>query len=298
MFIEAQHPAVNCRLAGIFLLSVLLHGGLFLWQRQVHRPPAPLLALSVSLSPGAAQSGRAVKSVEVAERLGSPQPQRKEASSERRPARSAAPAAARPLATAEQVAAKVMPKDAAAAGRKVSVAQPAKTAAPTSALVPKAPDARGISAPGAALAQLQPQPVVAGTASSGASRAEDSGGHGASSATPQNSAQALALNAPANPDLLAAYRRQLGELFARHQAYPRLAALRGWEGEVRVRLKVARKGSLLAVQLDRSSGFDVLDRHALAMLGELPALPALPEGLASDELQLVVPILYKLNKTT
>lgn len=99
-------------------------------------------------------------------------------------------------------------------------------------------------------------------------------------------------------DLLAAYRRQLGELFSRHQSYPRIAALRGWEGEVRVRLKVARKGSLIGVQLDRSSGFDVLDRHALAMLGDLPGLPALPDGFSSDELQLVVPILYKLNKTT
>lgn len=102
----------------------------------------------------------------------------------------------------------------------------------------------------------------------------------------------------AQRDLLAAYRRQLGEFFSRHQRYPRIAAMRGWEGEVRVRLKVARKGSLLLVQLDRSSGFDVLDQHALAMLGDLPGLPALPEGLATDELQLVVPILYTLNKTS
>lgn len=122
-------------------------------------------------------------------------------------------------------------------------------------------------------------------------------------ATPAQAAPAepeapAAAPGPAQRDLLAAYRRQLGELFSRHQRYPRIAAMRGWEGEVRVRLKVARKGSLLLVQLDRSSGFDVLDQHALAMLGDLPALPALPEGLATDELQLVVPILYTLNKTS
>ncbi|MCK6389925.1 MAG: energy transducer TonB [Azonexus sp.] len=118
------------------------------------------------------------------------------------------------------------------------------------------------------------------------------------SASPAASPAAPAAEAANQRDLLAAYRRQLGELFSRHQTYPRIAALRGWEGEVRVRLKVARKGSLIGIQLDRSSGFDVLDRHALAMLGDLPGLPALPEGLSSDELQLVVPISYKLNKTT
>lgn len=98
-------------------------------------------------------------------------------------------------------------------------------------------------------------------------------------------------------ELLAAYRQQLSELFARHQEYPRVAALRGWEGEVRVRLRIARKGNLIDVQLDQSSGHGVLDEHALAMIGEFPALPALPPALASREIQVVVPINYRLRKT-
>jgi protein TonB len=99
-------------------------------------------------------------------------------------------------------------------------------------------------------------------------------------------------------ELLAGYRQRLSELFARHQEYPRVAAMRGWEGEVRLRLKVARKGNLLAVHLDHSSGFDVLDHHALAMLEALAGLPPLPEALDSNEIQVVVPINYKLKKTT
>jgi protein TonB len=99
-------------------------------------------------------------------------------------------------------------------------------------------------------------------------------------------------------DLLAAYRRRLGELFASHQDYPRLAALRGWEGEVRLRMRVARKGTLLAVDVDQSSGFKVLDQHALAMLAELGGLPPLPEGLGEQEIQVIIPISYKLDKTT
>lgn len=106
--------------------------------------------------------------------------------------------------------------------------------------------------------------------------------------------------APRRPqsEVLADYRQRLGELFARHQEYPRVAALRGWEGEVRLRLKVARKGNLLGVVLDRSSGFDVLDQHALAMLEALAGLPPLPEALEANEIQVVVPINYKLKKTT
>ena len=107
----------------------------------------------------------------------------------------------------------------------------------------------------------------------------------------------LASAAPATP-AVAGYRQRLSELLARHQEYPRIAALRGWEGEVRLRLRVARKGNLLAVQLDHSSGFEVLDQHAMAMLEALAGLPPLPEALDSNEIQVIVPINYKLKKTT
>lgn len=102
----------------------------------------------------------------------------------------------------------------------------------------------------------------------------------------------------ASAEALSAYRRQLTDLFARPHEYPRIAALRGWEGEVRLRLKVARKGNLLGVQLDRSSGYEVLDRDALAMLESYGQLPPLPEALDSNEISVVVPISYKLKKTT
>ncbi len=114
-------------------------------------------------------------------------------------------------------------------------------------------------------------------------------------ATPAPSVNALA---EAAADALAAYRRQLSEAFAREHSYPRIAAMRGWEGEVRLRLKVARKGNLLAIALERSSGFDVLDRDALALLESYGQLPPLPDALDSSEISVVVPINYKLKKTT
>jgi protein TonB len=99
-------------------------------------------------------------------------------------------------------------------------------------------------------------------------------------------------------EVLEGYRQRLSELFARHQEYPRVAAMRGWEGEVRLRLKVARKGNLLGVVLDHSSGFDVLDQHAMAMLEAMASLPPLPDALEANEISVVVPINYRLKKTT
>jgi len=146
------------------------------------------------------------------------------------------------------------------------------TAGPTMASAPAAPAAA------ADVAASGPAPVTAAAAPI---------------AAPESAPQK-----PAQGELLAAYRQRLTALFASHQEYPRVAALRGWEGEVRLRLRVARKGNLLGVQLDHSSGFEVLDQHALAMLEQIASLPPLPEGLDANEILVVVPVNYKLKKAT
>lgn len=99
-------------------------------------------------------------------------------------------------------------------------------------------------------------------------------------------------------EALARYRQRLTALLARQQEYPRVAAMRGWEGEVRLRLRVARKGQLIAVALDRSSGHAVLDEHAAAMLADLGNLPPLPDSVEGSEIQVVVPVNYRLNRNT
>jgi protein TonB len=97
--------------------------------------------------------------------------------------------------------------------------------------------------------------------------------------------------------LLGRYAQQLSRLLASHQEYPRLAAQRGWEGEVRLRLKVARQGNLLSVQVDRSSGHDILDQHALQLVDLANGLPPLPDGLEGNEIQVIVPVNYRLKKS-
>jgi protein TonB len=100
---------------------------------------------------------------------------------------------------------------------------------------------------------------------------------------------------PDQQQLLGRYAQQLSRLLASQQEYPRLAAMRGWEGEVRLRLKVARKGNLLSLQVDRSSGHEILDQHALQLVDQV-RLPPFPDELEGSEIQITVPVNYKLKK--
>ena len=157
----------------------------------------------------------------------------------------------------------------------------AATTRPDSRVVP-APAAVAPAAPAAASVETSPAPAVV-------------------EQRPPAIAAAVPVAPAAGPssrEMLDRYRQRLTDLFAGRHEYPRVAALRGWEGEVRLRLKVARKGNLLGVAVDHSSGFDVLDRHALALIESFGALPPLPESLDSNEIQVVVPINYKLGNAS
>lgn len=107
-----------------------------------------------------------------------------------------------------------------------------------------------------------------------------------------------ALDETPDPALLERYGRSLSSLFARQQQYPRLAALRGWEGEVQVRVTIARRGNIVATQIVRSSGFEVLDQNAIQLVASSGPLPRPPEALQNKELQIIVPVLFKLEKPT
>ena len=102
-------------------------------------------------------------------------------------------------------------------------------------------------------------------------------------------------SAPA-PLALQGFGRALSELFATRQAYPRLAAMRGWEGEVRLRIHIARKGSIVSVELAQSSGFDLLDQSAIKLVEASGPLPPLPEALQGREFEILVPVQYRLAR--
>ena len=121
-------------------------------------------------------------------------------------------------------------------------------------------------------------------------------------ATPSPTPEPVALLAPApaarpvSAELIALYTKSLSELFARYKDYPRIAQLRGWEGSVTMRLRVAPSGRLVGAEVLKSSGYDALDQQAMTMVTRAGALPAPPEGLNSDELPVLVPIHFRLER--
>ncbi|MGE5493328.1 MAG: energy transducer TonB [Actinomycetota bacterium] len=158
-------------------------------------------------------------------------------------------------------------------------------------LVQAAPAAAPMAAPSAARNEVPPAPAQATAAPAGEQTSRNDTPSAAPA--PRPAPATVAVEAVVLDD----YGRALSELLAHQQQYPRLAALRGWEGEVRLRLRLARKGSLVAVQVVHSSGHEVLDQHALNLV-QTAALPAPPDSLGDKEIQVVIPINYKLQKST
>jgi protein TonB len=114
--------------------------------------------------------------------------------------------------------------------------------------------------------------------------------------------EALATLSPApaprapSAELVALYTKSLSEMFARYKEYPRIAELRGWEGSVTMRLRVAPSGRLIEAQVYKSSGFAVLDQQAVAMVSKAGVLPVPPEGLDPAEVPVLVPINFRLER--
>ncbi len=89
-------------------------------------------------------------------------------------------------------------------------------------------------------------------------------------------------------------RNELQQAFLLKFYYPRLAQKRGWQGEVRLGLKVAASGRLEDIHILQSSGHGLLDRAALDSLGQVRSLPAAIALLNGQEMKLELPVQYRL----
>jgi periplasmic protein TonB len=103
---------------------------------------------------------------------------------------------------------------------------------------------------------------------------------------------------PSPQDLDAArtlYGSQLAREIARHKQYPRIAQMRGWQGEVEIDLQLDGNGSVLSSKIHTSSGFDALDKQALEMVKKASPFPAPPEVLRGNAFNILVPVSFRLE---
>ena len=102
--------------------------------------------------------------------------------------------------------------------------------------------------------------------------------------------------APAEVDnALSEYGSKLGRAIAKHKQYPRIAQMRGWQGDVLLDLKIDGNGNVLSAKVRESSGHEALDNQALEMVRKASPFPAPPEALRSRTFNITVPVSFKLE---
>jgi protein TonB len=87
----------------------------------------------------------------------------------------------------------------------------------------------------------------------------------------------------------------LGRL-ERFKRYPSSAQFRRQQGVVYLRFSMDRHGNVVSAVIDKSSGFDILDAEALALIHRAAPLPPPPPEVDGDPIELVVPIQFFLNR--
>jgi protein TonB len=97
-----------------------------------------------------------------------------------------------------------------------------------------------------------------------------------------------------SPKTASLLRADLEQAFALHFQYPRLAIKRGWQGEVRLGLRIEANGHLSQVRILQGSGYGLLDKAALKSLNKVETLPEAIALLNGRSLDLILPVKYQL----
>ena len=103
---------------------------------------------------------------------------------------------------------------------------------------------------------------------------------------------------PSQDDINAAlgqYSSTLGRAIAKHKSYPKIAQMRGWQGDCLLDLKLDGSGNVLSASVKESSGHEALDNQALEMARKAAPFPAPPEVLRGRSFNLTVPVSFKLE---
>lgn len=77
--------------------------------------------------------------------------------------------------------------------------------------------------------------------------------------------------------------------------YPKSAKDAGFQGTVRLGLRLSYRGQLLESKIIASSGYNVLDDIALATAKGIGTYPPFPSTIEQDELWIEVPIVYRMD---
>ena len=119
---------------------------------------------------------------------------------------------------------------------------------------------------------------------------------------PATPAPPMSASAPPAPTQLPATKAAVtwqGLLLARLERtkrYPLVARSRGEQGGVVLHSTMDRSGAVLTANIQKSSGYVLLDQESLAMVRRAQPLPRPPADIPGDPVDLVVPVEFFLDK--
>ena len=91
------------------------------------------------------------------------------------------------------------------------------------------------------------------------------------------------------------YGSVLSREIAKHKQYPKIAQMRGWQGDVVLDLQLDGNGNVISSRIHMTSGFEALDKQALEMVKKASPFPLPPETLRSKTFNVVVPVSFRLE---
>jgi periplasmic protein TonB len=120
----------------------------------------------------------------------------------------------------------------------------------------------------------------------------------ATASLPPSSAPPSASQAPASsaPAARASWQAQLVAWIEKYKRYPRVAQEQRQQGVVYLRFAMDRHGKVTSSQINKSSGFELLDDEVLDLIQRAQPLPAPPPEVPGDPISLVVPVAFSLRR--
>ena len=92
------------------------------------------------------------------------------------------------------------------------------------------------------------------------------------------------------------YSAKLTKAIAKQKKYPRIAQMRGWQGEIIIDLKIDGQGNLIKAKIKQGSKFKILDTEGMNMVKRASPFPKPPIKLESKIFNVIVPISFKLQQ--
>jgi len=91
------------------------------------------------------------------------------------------------------------------------------------------------------------------------------------------------------------YSNALWGAISKHKRYPKVAQMRGWQGEAIVELQLDWEGKLKSKKISQSSGYEALDKQALEMVEKALPFPTPPEALRGNPFTITIPVPFRLE---